>query len=66
MSQSTSTRLRNQSQPSALLYSRLPDNRITRSMLLKACDDVDIELQRLLRRQRWLNLEKSLHRAVGR
>lgn len=39
---------------------------ITRPMLLNACHDVEAELRRQLRRQRWLNLEKLLLKAIGR
>jgi hypothetical protein len=34
-------------------------------MLLQACRDVEHELQRLLRRQRWMHLGKLLRRSIG-
>jgi hypothetical protein len=34
-------------------------------MLLQACSDVEHELRRLLRRQRWVRMGKLLRRSIG-
>ena len=62
MSQFTCTSCRTQSQ-SGNFHNGNPN--ITRSMLLQACSDVEHELQRSLRRQRWLSLGKQLRRSFG-
>ena len=60
MNQSVFNRIRSQSQSTSLFNGK----GITRPMLLNACDDVEHELRRLLRRQRWLNLEKLLRKVI--
>lgn len=62
MSQSTFTRSR--TQPTSFLNGNFPAARISRTMLLKACDDVEFELRRMLRRQRWSNLVKLLRKVI--
>jgi hypothetical protein len=62
MSQSASSRSRTQTHSGNCLDG---NTHITRSMLLQACSDVEHELQRSLRRQRWLSLGKQLRRSFG-
>ncbi|SDU06707.1 hypothetical protein SAMN05216296_1581 [Pseudomonas pohangensis] len=60
---STLSRVRTPSR--AFLHGGFNNDRVTRPMLLQACRDVEHELQRLLRRQRWMRLGKLLRRSIG-
>lgn len=65
MSQFASTRSRTQSQSHSFLNGNFTHSRVTRPMLLQACSDVEHELRRLLRRQRWVRMGKLLRRSIG-
>ena len=58
MSQFASNRNFTQSQPGSCHNGNFTNPQITRPMLLQACNDVERELRRLLRRQRWMRVGK--------